>query len=291
MACEAEGMMSIIQIELLAIALVAALACSLPGVFLVLRGVALMSDAISHAILLGIVGMFLVVQQLHSHWLLWGAVAAGMATVWCTEKLIQTGRMKKETAIGLVFPLFFSIAVILITLYARNVHLDSDMVLLGDIAFAPFYRLQIGEWDIGPYALWQLGGVVLCNMAVITLFFKELKLVTFDPEYAKVSGFSPTSMHYMIMLLASITAVSAFDIVGSIVVVALMITPAATAFLLTRQLRSMIALSLFFGALSAGFGFFFAMALDVSIAGSIAMMAGFLFIGVFGVSRAHRVVW
>ncbi|HLE76210.1 MAG TPA: metal ABC transporter permease [Candidatus Babeliales bacterium] len=288
MARKAESRMSIVQIELLAIALVAALACTLPGVFLVLRGVALMSDAISHAILLGIVGTFLVVQQLHSHWLLWGAVAAGMATVWCTEKLIQTGRMKKETAIGLVFPFFFSIAVILITLYARNVHLDSDMVLLGDIAFAPFYRLQIGEWDLGPYALWQLGGVVLCNMAVITLFFKELKLVTFDPEYAQVSGFSPVSMHYVIMLLASITAVSAFDIVGSIVVVALMITPAATAFLLTQQLHTMISLALFFGAISACCGFFFAMACDVSIAGSIAMMAGFLFIGVFGASHAKR---
>lgn len=282
--------MSVIQVELLAIAVVAAIACSLPGVFLVLRGVALMSDAISHAILLGIVVMFLFVQQLHSHWLLWGAACAGMATVWCTETLMQTGRMKKETAIGLVFPLFFSVGVILITLYARNVHLDSDMVLLGDIAFAPFHRLHVDGWDMGPYALWQLGAVVFLNLSIITLFFKELRMVTFDPEYAQVSGFSPTRMHYLIMLLASITAVSAFDIVGSIVVVALMITPAATAFLLTKQLRNMIALSLLFGAASALLGCAFAMLCDVSIAGSIAMMAGVLFMGAFGMSLSNFVI-
>ncbi len=281
--------MSLIQVELLAIAVAAAIACSLPGVFLLLRGVALMSDAISHAILLGIVVMFLAVQQLHSHWLLWGAAAAGMVTVWCTEKLIQTGRIKKETAIGLVFPLFFSIGVILISLYARNVHLDSDMVLLGDIAFSPFHRLCINGWDMGPYALWQLGGVVLINLFAIALFFKELRMVAFDPEYAQVSGFSPVRMHYLIMLLASITAVAAFDIVGSIVVVALMITPAATAFLLTNQLHTMIAFSLFFGGCAALFGCIFAFLCDVSIAGSIALMAGIFFMSVFGITLSRRI--
>ncbi len=274
--------MSIIQIELLAIALIAAVTCSLPGVFLVLRGVALMSDAISHAILLGIVVMFLIVQQLNSPWLLVGAALAGIATVWCTEQLMQTGRLKKETAIGLVFPLFFSIGVILITLYARNVHLDSDMVLLGDIAFAPFTRLYIAGYDMGPYALWQLGAIFLLNSTIIGLFFKELMVVTFDQEYAQVSGFYPQRFHYLIMVLASLTAVAAFDIVGALVVVALMITPAATAFLLTQRLKTMLILAGCFGALAAFFGFFFASVCDVSIAGSIAMMSGVLFAGVFG---------
>lgn len=280
--------MNLIQIELLAIALVASIACSLPGVFLVLRGVALMSDAISHSILLGIVVTFLIVQQLNSPWLLFGATLSGMATVWCTEKLMRMGQIKKETAIGLVFPLFFSVGVILITLCVRNVHLDSDMVLLGDIAFAPFVRLQIGGYDVGPYALWQLGAIVLFNLSLISLFFKELALVTFDPEYAEVSGFSPTLMHYLIMFLASITAVAAFDIVGAIVVVALMITPAATAFLLTKQLTGMIRLSLFFSALAAFLGYFFAQMCDVSIAGSIAMMTGFLFVVIFCGHLAKR---
>ncbi len=281
--------MSLIQIELLAIALVASIACSLPGVFLVLRGVALMSDAISHAILLGIVITFLIVQQLNSPWLLIGATVAGMVTVWCTEKLIHTGHIKKDTAIGIVFPFFFSIGVILITLCVRNVHLDSDMVLLGDIAFAPFTRFFLGGYDLGPYALWQLGAIVVFNLSLITLFFKELSLVTFDPEYAHVSGFSPNFVHYLIMFLASITAVSAFDIVGAIVVVALMITPAATAFLCTKQLKEMIQLSLFFSILSTCLGYALAIACDVSIAGSIAMMAGVVFGIVFAYKGAfHR---
>lgn len=281
--------MSVIQVELLAVAIAAAIACSVPGIFLVLRGVALMSDAISHAILLGIVCMFLCIQQLHSHWLLWGAAIAGMATVWCTEKLIQTGRLKKESAIGLVFPLFFSIGVILITVYARNVHLDSDMVLLGDIAFSPFHRFMIGGVDVGPYALWQLGVILLFNQLVITLFFKELRLVAFDPEYAQVNGFAPKRLHYLIMLLASITAVAAFDIVGSIVVVALMITPAATALLLTHRLHALIALSVTISASAAALGCLFAFICDVSIAGSIALMAGVLFMLVFGMTRVKRI--
>ena len=271
--------MNMIQLELLAIAIMAALSCALPGIFLVLRGVALMSDAISHAILLGIIVMFLMVQDLSSPWLLFGAAAAGLLTVACTELLISTERIKKDTAIGLVFPLFFSIGIILITWYARDVHLDSDMVLLGDIALAPFHRFYSAGIDLGPSALWQLGGIFIFNLFMIILCFKELAIATFDPQYAAVIGFSPGIAHYLIMTLTSITAVAAFDIVGAIVVVALMIVPAATAYLLTRQLKQMMVLTL---ALSMGAsigGYMCAYLLDVSIAGSIAFVAGLLFLG------------
>jgi manganese/zinc/iron transport system permease protein len=277
-----EGAMNLLQLELVAIAIMASAACSLPGVFLVLRGMALMSDAISHAILLGIVVMFMLVKQLHSPLLLVGAALAGIATVWCTEQLMRMGKIKKETAIGLVFPLFFSIGVILISTCLRNVHIDSDMVLLGDIAFAPFQRLHVGGIDIGPYALWQLSVIVLLNVGMIGIFFKELAMVTFDPEHAQVSGFSPSIMHYVIMGMASLTAVAAFDIVGAIVVVALMITPAATAFLLTDRLKEMVLLSLLFSILASIGGYGIAFRSDVSIAGSIAMMAGVIFAFVFG---------
>lgn len=283
--------MSVIQLELLAIAIMAAAACSLPGVFLVLRGVALMSDAISHAILLGIVVMFLLVHDLSSPWLLFGATIAGLVTVACTEALINTNRIKKDTAIGLVFPLFFSVGIILITWYARDVHLDSDMVLLGDVALAPFERLYLWGQDVGPYALWQLSGIFLLNAAVIALCFKELALATFDPQYAAVIGFSPVLVHYLIMSLTSITAVAAFNIVGAIVVVALMIVPAATAYLLTSRLRQMIALTLGLSFLSAIGGYGCAYLADVSIAGSIATVAGLIFLGAFMLqTETNRVV-
>lgn len=269
--------MGIVHVELLIIAILAAIACALPGIFLLLRGMALMSDAISHAILLGIVVMFLWVQKLNSPFLLLGAAVAGLATVWCTEQLIQSGKVKKETAIGLIFPLFFSVAIILITLFARNVHLDADMVLLGDIAFAPFQRISIGGFDIGPYAFWQLLSIVMLNGGLIFLFYKELLLITFNQEFGMVTGFSPLIIHYLIMSMASITAVAAFDVVGAIVVVALMITPAAGAFLLSSRLSTMILLTLFFSAISALIGWISAIAFDVSITGSIATATGLVF--------------
>lgn len=270
--------MNWIYIELLAIAIVGALACALPGLFLVLRGVALMSDAMSHAILLGIVLMFLLVHQLGSPWLLLGAAAAGLATVVCTEALIQTHRIKKDTAIGLVFPFFFSVGVLLITLFARDVHLDTDMVLLGELAFAPFHRFVWVGMDLGPLALWQLGTILLLNSIVLYAIRKELMLATFDPHYAQVIGFSPVLIHYILMTLTSITAVGAFDSVGAIVVVALMITPGATAYLLTRQLKEMVILTALLAICASVGGFWLAIFADVSIAGSIATMGGIIFV-------------
>ena len=270
--------MEIFQLQILAIACFTAIACVLPGVFLVLRGVALMSDAISHAILLGIAVMFLFVQRLESPLLIFGAVLAGIFTVFCTEALISLRSLKKDAAIGIVFPLLFSIGVILISRYARNVHLDTDMILLGEIAFAPFNRLIVFDWDLGPYALWLLSGIVVVNSFFIAVFYKELKLVTFDPDLARVLGFSPLILYYCLMTLTSITAVAAFDIVGSIVVVALMITPAATAYLLTNKLSVMLWLSGGFGLLSAVLGYSVAHLADVSIAGCIATMSGVLFL-------------
>ncbi len=273
--------MSWIQGELFAIIMVAAIACCLPGIFLVLRGVALMSDAMSHAVLLGIVGMFLVVRTLYSPLLLVGAALAGLATVFCTELLINTKRLKKDTAIGLVFPLFFSIGVILITLYARDVHLDTDMVLLGELALVPFHRCIIYGYDIGPSALWQLGVILILNSITLYLFFKEFTIATFDEEYAVVNGFYPAFIHHVLMVLTSITIVGAFDAVGAIVVVALIITPAATAYLMTQHLSHLIYMTLCCSGGAAVSGYTFAAVADVSIAGSIAMMAGLQFMGVF----------
>jgi manganese/zinc/iron transport system permease protein len=267
-----------IQLQIIVIACLVSIVCVLPGVFLVLRGVALMSDAISHAILLGIAVMFLIVQRLDSPLLILGASLAGILTVVCTEWLIFLKSLKKDAAIGIVFPLFFSIGVLLITKYARNVHLDTDMILLGEISFAPFNRLEFYGYDCGPYALWLLLGILILNGLFITVFYKELTLITFDQEYAKIIGSYPTFFYYALMTLTSITAVAAFDIVGAIVVVALMITPPATAYLVTNTVSNMYRFSLVFGILSAIIGYFFAHALDVSIAGSIATVTGIFFL-------------
>jgi len=270
--------MNMLELEIVTIACITALACALPGVFLVLRGVSLMSDAISHAILPGIVIMFLLVQSLESPLLIFGAAFSGLLTVVCTELLINSQKLKKDAAIGLVFPLFFSVGVILISQYARNVHLDTDMVLLGELAFASLNRLHIGGVDVGSSALWLMGGILALNALCIRLFMKELQVSSFDPVFATVISVHPVAIYYLLMALTSITAVGAFDVVGAIVVVALMITPPATAYLCTNRLPTLILLSCLFGMGAAVGGYALAASADVSIAGSIASMSGLIFL-------------
>jgi manganese/zinc/iron transport system permease protein len=269
--------MNSFQLEIQLIAIVTAVACALPGVFLVLRRMAMMSDAISHTVLLGIVIAFFIVQDINSPLLIFGAALTGVVTVTLVELLHRTKLVKEDAAIGLVFPALFSLAVILISRYAGDVHLDVDAVLLGELAFAPFNRLVISGQDIGPVALYVMGGILLLNVLFIALFYKELKLATFDAGLAAALGFAPAAIHYGLMTVVSITAVGAFDTVGSILVVALMIAPPVTAYLLTDSLPRMISLSALIGAAGAILGFWLARVLDASIAGSMAAMLGILF--------------
>ncbi|CAN5664721.1 metal ABC transporter permease [soil metagenome] len=286
-----------IELEIQLVAVVVAVACALSGVFLVLRRMALMSDAISHTVLLGIVLGFFITQDITSPLLVGGAALVGVATVGLVELLQRTRLVREDAAIGLVFPALFSIAVILIARFAGSVHLDTDAVLLGEIAFAPFRRLEIGGVDLGPRTLWVMGGVLLLNVLFIVALYKELKLSTFDPGLAAALGFSPVVLHYGFMTLVSITAVGAFDAVGSILVVALMIAPPATAYLLSDSLPRVLVLSAVIAAAAALLGFWSAWLVDASIAGSMATAAGLLFLlafllgpdrGLIAVARRRR---
>ena len=156
--------MSAPQIEIQLIAAVVAVACALPGVFLILRRMALMSDAISHAILLGIVLAFFVTRDISSPFLVIAATITGVVTVSLVELLHRTRLVKEDAAIGLVFPALFSIGVILIARFAGNVHLDVDAVLLGELAFAPFNRFVVLGYDLGPRALYMMGGILILNI-------------------------------------------------------------------------------------------------------------------------------
>jgi manganese/zinc/iron transport system permease protein len=271
------AMMCVIDIPVIILMLMLAYACTLLGVFLTLRGTALMSDAISHAVLPGIVGMFLYTQQLHSPLLLIAATGSGMLTLFLTEHLIRSRALKEDAAIGLIFPLFFSVGIILICLYARTVHLDIDMVIMGEIIFAPFNRWYFFDIDMGPSALWSMGSMLLANTLFVSFFFKELCTTTFDPLCARTTGFSPRLIHYLLMGLTGITCVGAFDIVGSIVVVALIVGPAATAYLCTHSLQRMLYFSLAVATATVALGYGGAYLADVSIAGSVATASGILF--------------
>ncbi len=263
---------------------------AIPGCFLILRKMAMMSDAISHSVLLGIVLMFFAIQSLHSPLLIVAATITGLITVALTEALISSKKMKKDAAIGLIFPLFFAIAIILISQFASNIHLDEDSIILGEIAFAPFNRWTIDTIDLGPIAIWIMGGIGLLNTLFIGLFYKELKLATFDAPLAASLGFSPVLLHYGLMACVSITCVGAFDIVGTILIVALIITPPATAYLLTQQLSQMIKLSIIIGCTCAILGTVLALAIDGSIAGAMCTVAGALFLLAFLFSPNHGIV-
>lgn len=273
--------MSSAQFEIQLIASLVAVACAIPGTFLVLRKMAMISDAISHSILPGIVVGFFITHDLNSPLLILLAALTGIITVILVEYIQKTGLVKEDTAIGLVFPALFSIGVIMIAKNANDVHLDVDAVLLGELAFAPFDRLLIGGTDVGPKSLWIVGTILLITITLLFTFFKELKVSTFDKGLAASLGFSPAIIHYGLMSVSSVTTVGAFDAVGAILVVALMIAPAAAAYLLTTDLKKMLGLSIGFGIFSAILGYWVAHWLDASISGSITTVLGLVFLLVY----------
>ena len=166
-------------LEIQLIAILVAGACSILGVFLVLKSMAMVSDAITHTILLGIVLAFFIVHDLNSPLLIIGAGIIGVLTVYLVELLNSTRLLKEDSSIGIVFPLLFSITVILISKYTKNIHLDVDSVLLGELAFAPFNRIEIFGFSVAK-SLVSIFIIFLVNLVFITVFFKELKISTFD---------------------------------------------------------------------------------------------------------------
>jgi manganese/zinc/iron transport system permease protein len=257
-----------------------AVACALPGVFLVLRRMALVSDAVGHVLLLGIVLSYFVVRDIDSPWLLVGAAAAGLATVALVELLQKTRLVNEDAAIGLVFPALFAGGVLLASVYLRNTHLDADAVLLGhpDLATSD-------EWEVGglyvPAAAVRFAAVLVLNFVLLVAFYKELKLTTFDPALATALGFRPGRFHYGLMAVVSVTAVAAFDAAGPVLAVGFFVVPAAAAYLLTDRLGVLLLLAALIGGVAAWVGTFAAAALDANTAGAVAAALGLAFAGVF----------
>ena len=268
------------QFEILMIAIVVALAASILGVFLVLKKMAMMSDAITHTILLGIVISFFITEDLSSPWLIVGAALMGVVTVYLIEALQSTKLLSEEASIGVIFPFIFSIAILLISHYAGSVHLDTDAVLLGELSFAPFDRMMFLGMSL-PKSLIIMSSILLVNCIFVVVFFKELKISSFDPLLSAILGFSPVIIHYMLMTLISVTAVGAFNAVGSILVISFMIGPPITAYLLTHDLRKLMFISSLIAIVNATVGFLFAFGMDVSISGSMAVTTGISFMIAF----------
>ncbi|MFA5468747.1 MAG: metal ABC transporter permease [Sphaerochaetaceae bacterium] len=277
------------QGEIIVIAILSSIACAIPGVFLLLKRMALISDAISHSILPGIVIGFLVKQSLNTPYPIIGAVLSAMVMVVVSESLHRSNLVKGDTAIAVVFPPLFSVGVILVSIFAKNVHLDTDAVLLGELAFAPFDRMAIFNTTL-PKSMVKMAIILVLNLIVMIVLFKELKVSTFDPVLSKSLGFSPSFLHYLLMFMTSITAVGAFDSVGAILVLAFMITPTATALLLTNSLFLMVIIAFILATGSSILGVLFAMKIDAGISGSITTVMGLFFILAYLFSPSNGVV-
>jgi len=274
-----------VEFEIVLVSCITAAALAIPGVFLALKNMCMVSDSITHTVILGIVLGFFVTKDLSSPLLIIGATLTGLLTVYLTESLYKTKLVSEESAIGVVFPLLFSIAVLLITLFASNVHLDTDSVLLGELAFIPFDRLVILGVDLGPKALYFGLGLLLINLAVTLIFYKEIKLSIFDYTQCALYGFRPWAIHYLIMSMVSLSAVISFNVAGSILVVAFLSIPAITSYLICKDFKQMIITSVLVAVLNSSLGCVFAFALDVSIAGSIAVVSLLMFLRVFLFSK------
>lgn len=265
-----------------------AMACALVGNFLVLRQMSMMGDAISHAVLPGLAIAFLATGSRASLPMFAGAAAVGALTAVFTQWISRFGQVDRGAAMGIVFTTLFAGGLLLIAQAADHVDLDPGCVLYGAIELTPLdvlCSLRWGETRIQvPRAVVVLGGVFLFNLLFVLLFFKELRISAFDPELSTTLGFSAKIMHYLLMIIVAITAVASFEAVGSIIVIAMLVVPAAAAHLLTDKLGAMIVWSLIIAAFSAIAGHATALTIprwfnfaDTSTSGMMAVIAGLVF--------------
>lgn len=269
-----------------------ATACGLLGPFLVLRRIALLSDAVSHAVLPGIVAVWLVAETRAPLPVVIGAAAFAVICVLGIDALRATGLVASDAAIALVFPALFSLGVLGVTRYADGIHLDLDSTIYGEIAFVPFDSVVLSLPGLGAGVAVARAGVVLAvvvalNLTLITLLWKEFKATTFDPAFGATARLRPKLLSRLLLVAVAVTAVSAFEAVGAILVVTMLIVPAATAYLLTERLVVMVALSVGIGWVGAIAGHTIAIRLDSSIAGAMGLVCATCFVAALLLSPRH----
>ncbi|MCM2676063.1 metal ABC transporter permease [Alkalicoccobacillus plakortidis] len=266
------------------------MSCGMIGVFLVLRRMAMMADAISHTVLLGIVLAFMITHSLEGVHMLIGAALAGLLTTYLVQ-WFQSKGVQYDASIGVVFTSLFAIGVILVSTSIGNAHLDIKHTLMGEIAFIPWntVTLPVIGFEV-PVATLTLFCVFLLVLGLILAFYKEWKITAFDPALAASLGFPVIALHYLFMTLVSLTTVASFDAVGAILVVAMLITPAASAYLWTERLSIMLILSALFGVISSITGYYIAVWLDTSVSGSMAFSTGIVFVISFIFSPSHGMI-
>lgn len=270
-------------------AMLCSVACGVLGCFLVLRRMSLLGDAISHAILPGLALAFIVTHSRSPLAMLGGALIVGVATAYLSSALSRWGRVPEDAAMGVVFTTLFAVGVMLISWVARDVDLDPGCVLYGLIEFTPFDTVRVAGMEM-PRAFVWLSVVLAVNVTLLTVFFKELKIVCFDPYLATTMGISATLVHYGLMTAVAATTVASFESVGSILVVAMLVAPGATAHLLTDRLSRMVLIAAVVAAVCAVAGYALAVWINTSVAGMIASVSLAVFVLAALVAPRHGIV-
>lgn len=264
-------------------------ACALVGTFLVLRRMSLMGDALSHAVLPGLVIALLVSGSTGPLPMLLGALAAGLATTFLTRLTQRHGRVATDASLGVVYTSLFALGVVLVKRYTSDIHFDIACVYEGSLLQVALDTILVGRVEV-PRALIVAVPVLVGISAIIVLLWKEWKVATFDPALADTMGFEPSRLHYLLMIMVSVTVMTSFESIGSILVIAMLIAPAAAAQILTDRLVSMLLIAAILAAVATFLGYWIADAMDVSPAGSIAVAAGGLYVAAAMLGPQHGII-
>jgi manganese/zinc/iron transport system permease protein len=274
------------DLKIIITAILASISCSLLGVFLVLRNLCMISDAITHAVLPGIVLMFLISSSKSTFLMIFGASIVGVLCNFLIEYLNDKVKVQSDASIGINFTFLFAIGIILISFFAKKVDLDPDCIIYGEIGYCPFDIITTKNGlNLGPKSFYVFGFLILLNFIFIKIFYRGLKISTFDKNFSKSIGINTAFYHYLLMILCSINSVATFEISGAILSVAFMILPAATSYLLSKNLKNMIYTTILISICIPPIGFFISMILNSSISATISTAYGILFFIVFFFKR------
>ncbi|MCY4419031.1 MAG: metal ABC transporter permease [Cytophagales bacterium] len=252
-----------------------AISAALLGSLLLARRMSMMGDAISHAVLPGIVLAFLLFETREPWVMLLAAMGTGLATTFIIQFLQKTIGIRSDAALGITFTTFFATGIILISLFASKVDVDQDCVLFGEIAYVPLdLWISSSGLILGPRALYINLFTMLCVLGTVLLFYRQWELTTFDPHFAKSIGINSSFWNYLLMGLTSCVMVSAFESVGAILGVAFLVIPPAIGYLCARRLSGMLVIACISGSLMAILGYEVAYIWNGSISGAMASVGG-----------------
>lgn len=250
--------------RIVTIAALASVACVLPGTFLVLKRMSMLTHAIAHAVLPGLVLAFLFAGTMNVGALMLGALVVGVLTALLIQGLSSWTGIEQGTATGVVFTAMFALGLLLLRTFAEGVHLHAECVIEGQLTLAATDQATILGLTL-PRAAWLLLAVACGNAAVLALLWRPMVASVFDPDHARLQGLRPELMHQLLMVMTAITTIAAFEAVGSILVVALMVVPVATAMLMADRLPAILALAASIGVLCSLLGHVLAVVLPAPL--------------------------